>query len=80
MAEKDLFDDQIDAHPLLSRCIEIRLTNQGLAQGFAERAKQIAEIEGLDGQPVSAYVALARKHKNNMRAMLQTVESGAMLE
>ena len=32
------------------------------------------------GQPIAAYVALARKHKYNMRAMLQTIESGEMLE
>lgn len=29
--ESSLFDDQIDAHPLLSRCAKIELTNQGLA-------------------------------------------------
>ena len=32
-----LFEGSEDASPLLSRCIELRLTNQGLAQRFAER-------------------------------------------
>lgn len=74
-----LFEDQIDAHPLLSRCITIALTNQGLCPLFAARAKEIAEAAGLDGQPVSAYEKLARKHRNNFRAMLQDIDAGAMI-
>jgi len=75
-----LFEDaQTDASPLLSRCIEVRLTGQGLCKPFAARVKQIAEAEGLDGQPIARYEQLARDSKNNMRRMLQTVESGLML-
>ena len=77
--QDSLFEDQIDAHPLLSRCVVIPLTNQGLASIFAERAKAIADAEGLDGKPLPAYVRLVRQCHNNMRAVLQRVEAGEMM-
>lgn len=75
-----LFEDaQTDASPLLSRCVEVRLTSQGLCKPFAARVKEIAEREGLDGQPIARYEQLARDCRNNMRRMLMAVESGQML-
>ena len=74
--QESLFEDKLDASPLLSRCIEINLSNQGLAPLFASRAREIAQAEGLDGQPLEDYVKLARRCNNNMRMMLQEIDAG----
>ncbi len=79
-AEK-LFDDQIDAGPLTSRCIQIPLTNQGTAPAFAAFLHDAAKAHGFNGCADAEAVALriVRKHKGNLRAALQEVEAGAML-
>jgi len=77
--EEKLFDGLDDASPLLSRCIRLNLTNQGLAKVFAARAHEIADREGLNGSPVESYIKLAQKHRNNFRAMLQDIAQGAMV-
>ncbi|MHC4397673.1 MAG: RuvB-like domain-containing protein [Planctomycetota bacterium] len=77
--QSGLFEDQIDASPLLSRCTKIELTNQGLAKVFAEHCRQVATKENLNGKPVESYIKLAQRCKNNCRMMLQEIESGSML-
>ena len=73
-----LFEGCDDASPLLSRCLRLDLARRDLARPFAERAKQIAEAEGLDGQPIERYVKLAQTHRNNLRAILQSIDAGDM--
>ncbi len=80
VGQEKLFDDNIDASPLLSRCHEITLTNQGLAKVFAEHCRRIATDHNLNGKPLQTYVRLAQNLKNNCRAMLQAIENGDMLE
>jgi hypothetical protein len=78
--QESLFEGTEDAHPLLSRCIELSLARQGLAQVFAEHAKKIALAEGLNGKPEQAYLKLVQKCRNNLRAVYQAIEAGEMME
>ncbi len=73
----DLFG-QYDV-PFRSRCKSVAFTNQGLAPHFAKRAREIAAAEELDGKPESAYLRLVQRCKNNMRAVLQEIEAGEMM-
>ena len=65
--------------PFVSRSIPVCLTNQGLAQVFAEKAKAVAEAEGLGGAELKAYVRLVQACKNNMREVYGRIEAGEML-
>ncbi len=79
----ELFEDEkLDAMPLLQRCNKIKLSSRAgnestpLSKQFAERCKSIAEKEGIDGFPLSAYLKLAERCNNSLRGMLSAVETG----
>ena len=65
---------------MLSRFAVLTFTNQGLAKDMASRAREIAQSEGLDGQPVQRYVRLVQDKHNNFRAVLQAIYAGEMIE
>jgi DNA polymerase III gamma/tau subunit len=77
--QESLFEDYDDASPLLSRCLRLDLTGKDLARAFAEKAKQIAQAENLDGKPIEQYVRLVQAHRQNFRAVLQAIEAGKMV-
>lgn len=74
----DLFEGQLDAHPLLSRCERISLGQRDLAKPFAAWARDIAQREGLNGKPIEAYVKLVNQHRGNLRAVLGDIGRGVM--
>lgn len=73
-----LFEEYADSSPLLSRCKLVPMAQRDLAKAFAQRAKEIAEAEGLDGQSIDKYVRLVNDNRANFRAVLQAIESGYM--
>ena len=77
--QADLFDGQVDAGPLLSRCIKIRLSDTNVAEAFAQRAQKIAKASGLNGHGIGAYRKLADRCGNNLRDMIQAIESGQVV-
>jgi replication-associated recombination protein RarA len=87
LGQASLFADHQDASPLLSRCLRVPLAWHELAphvadaitKAFAQRAMEIARAENLDGRPLSEYVNLALRCKDNLRQMLSAVEAGEML-
>lgn len=77
-SQQDLFGQF--TQPLLSRCLHVELTAYGLKEAFAQRAKQIAEAEGLDGAPIGKYQRLIADCRNNFRLALSRIEMGTMQE
>lgn len=79
--QASLFDGQIDAHPLLSRCTKLELTTDALAYAFANRAKEIATVEGLDfGAPIERYHSLIVECQLNFRDVLNRLEAGEFMD
>ena len=78
-SQDKLFDNLDDAHPLLSRCVNLPLARRDLAKQFAAKAREIATAENLDGRPIGDYVKLSQRCRNNFRGMLQAVENGEMI-
>jgi DNA polymerase-3 subunit gamma/tau len=76
--EEVLCKRSADTAAFLSRCMRFDLSRRDLAKPFAERAKWIAEREGLGGKPVEAYIRLIRECRLNFRAALQAIERGEM--
>lgn len=73
-----LFDDKCDSGALLSRCDSIRLRLDAELD-YALRLQRIAQSEGLDGQPVTAYCRLIREHDFNLRSAIKAIEGGEMM-
>jgi hypothetical protein len=78
--EAFMFDGMADSHPLLSRCQVMPMAKQGLVEALAVRAREIAQMENLDGKPIDDYLALVYRNNSNMRAVLQAIEAGEMLD
>lgn len=76
-----LFEDCIDTAPLLSRCVNLQLQSTGadLELAFALHVRKVAQAENLDGKPIADYLALVRRHRHNLRACFQSVDSGELL-
>lgn len=77
---KGLFEGYDNSPAFMSRCLQFKLARKGLCEPFAERARTIAQKEGLDGRPIEAYQRLAKDNANNLRDMLKAIQKGVMLE
>lgn len=73
------FADNADGKPLLSRCLTIPWTTKGLADVFADHVLRIAEENGLGGKTVAEAKRLVNDNGANLRAVIQAVESGALM-
>lgn len=80
-----LFEDCDDASPLLSRCLQIKVTPRDVKSKFAAALVKGAREQGLlNGHPDSFYLKraelLVKKCSNNLRAAWQAVEIGYLTD
>lgn len=74
------FGDGEDSGPFLSRCLLLTLETRGLTPLFTELVDNIALKEGLiEGRDKSFIKKLIDKNGQNLRAVLQAVEAGALI-
>ena len=80
--QQSLFEDCIDAGPLMSRCTVLQLESRGkdLELTFACHLRNVARREQLDGGTLDRYVNLVRTKAFNLRACLQEIECGVMCD
>lgn len=76
--QQRLFDTKLDTEAFLSRAKRFEFNTHGHELDFAMHVQRIAQAEGLDGQPLAAYVELVRNCRGNMRQCLQEIEAGCM--
>ena len=70
---RDLFGNF--SRPLSGRCTQIHLSTQGLAKPFTDYIRKIAEEHGINGRPESYYRNLVKETENDLRAVLQALDS-----
>lgn len=70
-------EDEIERVPFGSRTIPLRLDSTNVV-AFAERIRSVAQAANLDGKPLSDYIALVKRHNNNLRECLQAIDAGVM--
>ncbi len=77
---KKLFDDdEIETVPFGSRTTPIKLVQPDVVT-IAEHVRKIAQAAGCDGKPLGDYCRLAKDNSLSIRACLNAVEAGAMLD
>jgi len=79
-AFQSTFDPKVDSTPFLTRGHKLNLARRDLSGPFAQRTKQIAAAEGLDGKPVEEYEKLAHRCRNSLRDMIRAVGDFEMME
>jgi len=77
--QKSLFEGIDDTSAMLSRCVVLPMRPDGMEFAFAVRARKVVKAENRDGQPLEAYMELAKACKCNLREMLCRIEAGAMI-
>ena len=69
---------------LFALCAVVRVSTVPLSapagNPLRRELEQIAQVEGLNGQPKARYLRLVQDCKNSMRAVLQKIDAGEMMD